>query len=127
MAKLRYSAEDLLKGKLVEEVGWYPVRVSGIEEKEARDGSQNIIVTCVIEDGKYKGVPVLRYYNEKGAGFIKNIAEAAEIALEDNGGVFDFDLLLNKSLDAYIEQRKDDEGNMRNDIKRFRARPVEVG
>jgi len=121
--KMRYSAEDLLRGTLMEEAEWYPVLVKDIREDAAEtDGSQNVIVELVIEDGKYKGVPVLRYFNEKAPGFIKDFAAANGIDLEAKGGVFEFESTKGKHIDAFIEQRKDNKGNMQNNVSRFRKR-----
>ncbi len=121
--KMRYSAEDLLRGTLIEEAAWYPVNVKDIREDAAEtDGSQNVIVDLVIEDGKYRGVPVLRYFNEKAPGFIKDYAAANGIDLDANGGVFEFETTKNAHLDAFIEQRKDNKGNLQNNVSRFRKR-----
>lgn len=125
--RMRYSAEDLLRGTLIEEAEWYPVLIKDIREDSAEtDGSQNVIVDLVIEDGKYKGVPVLRYFNEKAPGFIKDFAAANGIDLDAKGGTFEFEATKGKHLDAFIEQRKDNKGNMQNNISRFRKRQVVV-
>lgn len=121
--RMRYSAEDLLRGTLIEEAAWYPVHVKDIREDAAEtDGSQNIIVDLVIEDGKYKGVPLLRYFNEKAPGFIKDFAAANGIDLEEKGGEFDFAHTKGKHIEAFVEQRKDNKGNLQNNVARFRKR-----
>jgi len=123
--KMRYSAEDLLRGTLIEEAAWYPVFVKDIREDQAdTDGSQNVIVDLVIEDGKYKGVPLLRYFNEKAPGFIKDYAAACGKNLEEKGGSFEFEETKNKHIDAFIEQRKDNKGNLQNNVSKFRARVI---
>ena len=128
MPKMRYTAEDLLRGTLIEEAGWYPTLVKGIREAEAeKDGSQNVIVDLVILDGKYKGVPLMRYFNEKAPGFIKDYAAACGYELVKGGGEFDFDLTKNKTIDTFVEQRKDDKGNLQNNCSRFRKHVVAVG
>jgi hypothetical protein len=127
MPKMRYTAKDLLRGTMIEEPGWYPLHVDSIKEDEAKsDSSQNVIVENVIEDGKYRGVPVLRWFNEKAAGFIKDFAEACDINLDDEGGEFEFQMTVGKHIDGFIEQRKDDKGNLQNTITKFRKRVVEV-
>ena len=128
MPKMRYSAEDLLRGTLIEEAAWYALRVAGIREEEAKsDSSQNIIVDLIILEGKYKGVPVPRYFNEKAPGYIKDFAEACGTHLTESGGAFEFDSTKNKTIDGFIEQRKDDKGNLQNNVARFRQHVVEVG
>jgi len=125
--KMRYSAEDLLRGTQIEEAEWYPVLVKDIREDSAEtDGSQNVIVELVVEDGKYKGVPVLRYFNEKAPGFIKDFAAANGVELVASGGTFEFESAKGKHIDAFIEQRKDNKGNMQNNVSRFRKRSVAV-
>ncbi len=129
MPKMRYSAEDLLRGTLIEAAAWYALRVEGIREEEAKtDGSQNVIVDLlIISDGKYKGVPVPRYFNEKAPGFIKDFAEACGTPLIEGGGNFEFDSTKGKTIDGYIEQRKDEKGNLQNSVARFRKHIVETG
>jgi hypothetical protein len=128
MPKMRYTAEDLLRGTLIEEAAWYPTKVSKIEEAEAdTDKSQNVIVHLTILDGKYKGVPLMRYFNEKAPGFIKDYAEACGFSLNEKGGDFDFDATLNKVIDTFVEQRKDNKGNLQNNCARFRKRLEVVG
>ena len=125
--RMRYSAEDLLRGTLIEEAEWYPILVKDVREDSAEtDGSRNVIVDMVIEDGKYKGVPVLRYFNEKAPGFIKDFAAANGIDLDAKGGTFEFEATKGQHLDAFIEQRKDNKGNMQNNVSRFRKRQVVV-
>jgi hypothetical protein len=128
MAKMRYSAEDLLRGTLIQEAAWYPTKVSKIEEAEAdTDKSQNIIVHLVILEGKYKAVPLMRYFNEKAPGFIKDYAEACGFPMQEGGGEFDFDRTINKVIDTFVEQRKDTKGNLQNNCSRFRKRVEVVG
>ena len=128
MPKMRYTAEDLLRGTLIEEASWYPTKVSKIEEAEAdTDKSQNVIVHLTILDGKYKGVPLMRYFNEKAPGFIKDYAAACGIDLDEKGGEFNFDSTLNKVIDTFVEQRKDNKGNLQNNCARFRKRVEVVG
>lgn len=128
MPKMRYTAEDLLRGTLIEEAAWYPTEVKKIEEAEAdTDKSQNVIVHLVILDGKYKGVPLMRYFNEKAPGFIKDYAEACGITLAEGGGEFNFDATLKKVIDTFVEQRKDNKGNLQNNCARFRKRVEVVG
>ena len=129
MPKMRYSAEDLLRGTLIEEAAWYTLKVAGIREEEAKkDSSQNIIADLlIISDGKYKGVPVMRWFNEKAPGFIKDYAEACGTPLVEGGGDFEFDSTKGKVIDGFIEQRKDDKGNLQNNVSRFRKHVVETG
>jgi len=125
--KMRYTAEDLLRGTLIEESNWYPVLVKDIRTAEAEsDGSQNVIVDLLIQGDKYTGVPVLRYFNEKAPGFIKDYAEACGVALAEKGGEFEFESTKGKVIEAYIEQRKDNKGNLQNNVARFRKRVVAV-
>lgn len=127
MAKMRYTAEDLLRGTQIEEAGWYDLTTTKIEEAEAeKDSSQNIIVHATIEGGKYNGVPILRWFNEKAPGFIKDYAEACGVDLDKTGGEFDFDLTKGKRYQGFIEQRKDNKGNLQNNIARYRRRPETV-
>jgi hypothetical protein len=129
MPKLRYSAKDLLKGTMIDDPKWYGVVVDGIrEEPAASDGSQNIIVDMTIEsEGEFQGVPLMRYFNEKAPGFVKEYAEACQIELSKEGGVFDFDLTVGKHIEAYVEQTKDKKGNFQNSVSKFRPRIVPMG
>lgn len=121
--RMRYKAEDLLRGTAIEKPAWYPLLVKDIREEPAdTDGSQNVIVDLEIEDGEYKGVPVMRYFNEKAPGFIKDYAAACGIDLDATGGVFEFDNTKNMHIDGFIEQRKDNKGNLQNNVARFRKR-----
>lgn len=121
--RMRYSAEDLLRGTLIEEAAWYPVHVKDIREDAAEtDGSQNVIVDLIIEDGHYKGVPLMRYFNEKAPGFIKDYAAANGVDLDAKGGEFDFEKTKGAHIDAFVEQRKDNKGNLQNNVSRFRKR-----
>jgi hypothetical protein len=120
---MRYTAEDLLRGTAIDKAAWYPVHVKDVRESEAEtDGSQNVIVDLVVEDGEFKGVPVMRYFNEKAPGFIKDYAAANGIDLDASGGVFDFEATKGAHIDAFIEQRKDNKGNLQNNVSRFRKR-----
>jgi len=125
--KMRYSAEDLLRGTLIEEPAWYPMLVTGIREAEAEnDGSQNVIVDLKILDGKYKGVPLMRYFNEKAPGFIKDYAAACGVDLVATGGEFEFERTKNQTIDGFVEPRKDNKGNLQNNVARFRKHLVET-
>lgn len=121
--KMRYSAEDLLRGTAIEKAAWYDLVVKDIREAEAEtDGSQNVIVDLMIEGGEYNGVPLMRYFNEKAPGFIKDYAAACGIDLDEKGGTFDFEMTKNKRIQGFIEQRKDNKGNLQNNVARFRKR-----
>lgn len=120
--RMRYTAEDLLRGTLIDKPAWYPVVVKDIREDAAdTDGSQNVIVDLVIEGPDHRGVPVMRYFNEKAPGFIKDYADACGHKLQGDGE-FEFEQTKGQHIDAFIEQRKDNKGNLQNNVSRFRKR-----
>ncbi len=123
MGKMRYTGKDLLRGTRIDSAGWYTLKViSHKEEKAAGDQSNNFIIEFeILSEGEYKGVPVFRLYNEKAPGYAKDYFESLGQALSANGGDFDFGpWMYGKILDGFIGQRKDDKGNLQNNIERFR-------
>ncbi len=124
MGKMRYTAKDLLRGTLVEESSWYTLRVVGHTETPAdTDGSTNFTIEFeILTDGPYKGVPVYRLFNEKAPGFAKDYFKSLGQELNAAGGEFDYGpWMYNKVLDGFIDQRKDNKGNLQNNIAKFRS------
>lgn len=100
MPKLRITPEDHLKGKLVEP-GVYLGVVKAVEEKSSGDGSQNWNVEFKItQEGPYKGVPVYKTFNEKGAGFAIPFIEACGGKPDPNK---DYELDFNKTIGVTLK------------------------
>jgi hypothetical protein len=123
--KLKITAEDLLRGVIIDEAGWYPAQVTDAEEKISKSGdSNNCNVTLkLLGPEKYQGVIVYRTFNEKAPGMAAAFFVACGAKTDKDGklipGEFDFDACKGRKLQAYIQQRTF-EGKVRNDVADFR-------
>jgi len=121
LALLKYGTEDVLRGKMVE-VGWHEAVVKEIvESAAATDGSTNWKLTVVIrEGGKFDGVPLDRYFNEKAPGFALNYFKAHGANIDEkNGGDLDFQKTIGRPIGIFVEI-EEYQKRPKNVIKDFR-------
>lgn len=125
------TPDDLKKGDVVSENGWYPVEIVDYEETEASDeaknpGSTNCNFHLKIVDGpeKDKGKTARIVVNETALGFGKKLYAALGFPKTADGG-YDlsselFRATVGAKLDAYIKRTKSNRGNEFNDVQDFR-------
>lgn len=125
------TPDDLKKGDVVSENGWYPVEIVEYEETDASDeaknpGSTNCNFHLKIFDGpdKDKGKTCRFMVNETALGFGKKLYAALGFPKTPDGG-YDLDSQLFKStvgakLQAYIKRGKSNRGNEFNDVQDFK-------
>lgn len=122
MPKFTLAPEDFLRSKLVDP-GWYRCRVKAVTEKAAKtDQSQNVYVDLVIiQDGRFKGVPLQRVFNEKAPGFAINYIKAFGAKLDESQTqTIELASTEGKEVDAYIKRGDDGKGNPKNEVADFR-------
>jgi hypothetical protein len=123
--KFRIQAEDLLRGTIIDEAGWYPCTVQSAEEKLSKSGdSMNCNITFkLLGPEKYNGVTVYKTFSEKAPGMAAPFFLACGAKADENGkllpGEFDFDATVGRKLQVYIKQRVY-EGRPQNDVADFR-------
>lgn len=118
MTSLRYSKDDLLRGKIVDP-GWYDAKVYDIKEyAAASDGSQNWDIHLRIIDGPFDGVPIKRTFNEKAPGFAIKYAEAFGFKTDPNGGEIPLMNTNGKNVRIYIKNELYN-GRMTNKVEDF--------
>lgn len=119
MSKMRITPEDHLKGKVIEP-GVYVAVVRAVEEGASKtDQSQNWNVEFKISEGVYKGVPVYKTFNEKGAGFAIPFIEACGGKIDPKA---DYELDFQKTLGATLRivvKNNLYNGTMKNQIDGF--------
>lgn len=118
------TPEDLLKGEVVAEAGWYPLEVMSYEEKEAEsDKSTNCIFNFRILDGPEKGKAANKLFNEKALGFGKGLWTIIVPGFAANPqtplSTELFKSLVSKKVKGYIKRSKSNKGNEFNDITEF--------
>jgi hypothetical protein len=119
--KLHLSPEDILRGKLVD-VGWHEGIVKSIDESAAStDQSTNWKLTIIIrEGGKFDGVPLERYFNEKAPGFAINYLKACGFTIDEKtGGDFDLQKTVSRPIGFFVEIGEYQK-RPKNEIKDFR-------
>lgn len=119
MARVTFTKEQLLAGKMLPP-GWYTVLVKSFQEEPAgTDGSANYIYSLVVDDDVFKGVPVRFQANEKW--YTGEFIEFLDILLGgiQPGVAVDFDKLVGKKVQAFI-QRGEYKGRPQNQCVSFR-------
>ena len=119
--KLHLGPEDILRGKIVE-VGWHEGVVKEVVESAAStDKSTNWKIVCIIrEGGKYDGVPVEKYFNEKAPGFAINFLKSMGFQIDEkSGGDFDLQKTAGRPV-AFFVETGEFQGTPNNKIKDFR-------
>lgn len=121
--KLIIKPTDVLRSKIVEP-GWYPGEITDVVDSVAgTDHSANCTVHFTILEGKFKGVPVTRLFNEKAPGFAISLIEALtkakvseeeETAVELNKDIIGRKVMLEVINDMYKNQ-------MQNKVKDFKS------
>lgn len=118
------TPDDLKKGDLISEAGWYPTEITKYEEKDAAtDKSTNCIFYLTIFDGKEKGKGGRLLLNEKALGFGKDFYPAVGVPKTADGGYEltseMFKSLVGKKMKTYWGRGKSNQGNEFNDAKSF--------
>ena len=118
---MHLGSEDILRGKIIEP-GWHEAVVKEIVESAAStDKSTNWKIICIIrESGKYDGVPVERYFNEKAPGFAIPFLKSMGFTIDEKtGGDFDLQKTLGRPVQVFVETTEYN-GSPKNNIKDFR-------
>ena len=125
MAKLTISAQDLLRGTVLDQ-GWYPVEVASVTEEPSSKGDANVIIVDLVglasndpDKNKAAGVPLRRYFSEKAPGFATNFVKACGVSVGPEGGTFDLSSSVGRKMEAFVKPRMW-EGRMSNDVADFR-------
>lgn len=123
--RFNITAEDLLRGVIIDEAGWYPAVVLSCEEKLSKSGdSNNCNVTFkLLGPEKYAGVQVYKTFSEKAQGMAAPFFVACGAKTDEKGklipGEYEFKLTEGHKLQLYIKQRVF-EGRPQNDVADFR-------
>lgn len=119
------TPDDLKKGDVVHENGWYPAEITEYSEKDATtDKSTNCFFHFKILDGPSKGLQPRKMFNEKALGFGKNLWKTLNFPFDPVKG-YDlssdlFKQTVGAKLMIYIQRSKSDRGNEFNDVTDFR-------
>lgn len=126
--KMRYTREDLLKGRAMEP-GWYPCECTGHEETLSKeDKSTNWNFKLIVLDGTTEqqsgkdvgGTPLYRLFNEKGMGFADKFIEVVTgHPPNEEGGEFDPDEAKGKKMLVYVKNETYN-GRLVNRVEDFR-------
>lgn len=118
MARVTFSQEDILRGKLVTP-GWYPMLVKSFSEEQAgTDGSALYVYSIVIDGGPFDKVPVRFQISEKALGMGTELIEAC--GFEVKAGVpIELDKMVGKKVEGFV-QRGEFKGRGKNEIVSFR-------
>jgi hypothetical protein len=103
--KMHLAPEDILRSKDVE-VGWHEGTVKSVDESAAStDKSTNWKITVTIrEGGKYDGIPVENYFNEKAPGFAINFLKAMGFVIDEKtGGDYDLQKTVGRPVAFFVE------------------------
>lgn len=124
------TPDDLKKGDVVSENGWYPVEIVEYEETEASDkakspGSCNSNFHLKIIDGPASDIGKTAKFmvNETALGFGKKLYAALKFPLVNGGYELDSELFrstVGAKIRAYIKRGKSDRGNEFNDVQDFK-------
>lgn len=126
--KMRFTKEDLLKGRPIEP-HWYPAECVSYEQKPSKGEDKSLNTTfkfkllegAVSPSGKdMAGAFVYRLFNEKGMGFAAPFIEVVTgKPANEEGGEFDPDEAKGKKMLIYITNRMY-EGRLQNEVSDFR-------
>jgi hypothetical protein len=125
------TPDDLKKGELVPENGWYPAEIVDYDESEAGEdakspGSTNCNFHFKITGGPASavGLTAKRLFNETALGFGKNLYATLGFPKDASGGYeLSSDLFrqtVGSKLEIYIKRTKSNRGNEYNDVQDFR-------
>lgn len=115
--KLRITADDLLRTKIVEP-GWYPATVTKVDEHPSKAGdSINWDVTFQILGDKEAGVSCIRTFNEKAPGFAVPFLVAC--GAKEGPGEFDLAATTGRKLMIFIKTSMYN-NKARNEVSEFR-------
>lgn len=116
------SPDDLAKGKLIDQPGWYPVEIISYEEKLSKAGdSTNAIIDFKIIGQSNTGIVRRVWFNEKAPGTMGALLTALGIE-ENEDGSMSADLsaasLVGRKVNAFFV-RGEYEGRPTNEIREF--------
>lgn len=121
------TPDDLKKGEVVSQAGWYPVEIIDYTEKEAStDKSTNSFFHFKILDAPNasdKGKIAQKMFNEKALGFGKNLYKTLGFPLVNGGYELSTELFrqtIGSKLMVYIKIGKSDKSNEFNDVADFK-------
>lgn len=118
--RMTITAEDLLKGKVLPK-GWYPCKVTKIEEKTDSEGAGlDVLHMSVLSPAEFKGCILYNNISEKGPGFVVSTGLAKSIDLDLKPGVsWSNQIFLNKTIDVFSQPGMYN-GKPKNDVQAFR-------
>lgn len=128
MTVVSFTAQDLLRGKIVEPA-WYRMKIDTISSALSKDqGSTNHKVEGTIirnaDNGseEYQGVPVIWNFNSKAIGFTKGFFEALGVAVEADKR-YDLKAAEGEVIDVFVENGVF-EGRPKNEVNHKYRKPT---
>lgn len=122
MLKISLTPQEIKRGKLIENPGWYGCEITEISTKPSKgDKSTNYWVYFKGLTGEATDMTFFRLFNEKALGFIVPFLKACGVEVnEETGEVQNFDLhaLVNRKIRLYIKQG-DNNGQAVNQVDGF--------
>jgi hypothetical protein len=116
--KFTITNSDLKRNKILEP-NWYAVKITKVEERQARDGeSMNLWVSFEVtsQDDATNGVPLRRCFSEKAPGFILNFVYALTgKKVETEQEIAVTEACIGRQLKVYVNQ----EGQFSNNVTDF--------
>ena len=107
MIKISLTPQEIKRGKLIENPGWYGAEISEVLTKPSKgDKSTNYWVYFKGLTGEVKDMQFFRLFNEKALGFIVPFLKAAGVEVnEETGEVQNFDLqaLIGRKIKLFIK------------------------
>lgn len=119
--KLKFTADDLNRGVLVDAGEWYPVEISGYQAANAKtDNSKLDKFTFKILTGKFKDAKLYGQFSEKAPGFAIPFIEAITGMKVTEGMEAELDhRLVGKQLEVYVV-RGEYKNKPTNEVKEYR-------
>jgi len=124
--KIKFSAKDLMRGKIVEPA-WYVIHIDNVGEAPSKDGgSTNYPVEGTIMrnadtgDEAFKGVPVEWNFNSKALGFANGFLAAFGVDVQEDK-YYELASAIGKDLEVFVENGEW-QGRMKNQVNhKYRA------
>lgn len=108
MLRISLKPEDVKRGKVISNPGWFGCELANVTTKAAReDKSTNYFFEFKGITGEAKDMTFRRVFNEKGMGFMVPYLVALGCKVdEETGEIQDFDLhtLIGRKVKLYIKQ-----------------------
>ena len=121
MPTITFEESDILSTTLVDPA-WYPCKIESVEEKLSKAGDSNVfIVSMTIIGGKFKGVPLVRYFSDKPMArrFMIPFMNAV-FGKVGSGDSMELDDAVGSKLLVHVTQEEND-GMTRNVAQGFKA------